>query len=83
MVGRFTTRNIKHCYVSSSKEEENAEGFNIEKQLARFWELEECTAPIQEVNKVKSFCKSHFIEKTTREDSGRFVVRLPFLERIV
>nr|CAD7428726.1 unnamed protein product [Timema monikensis] len=48
---------------------------NLSKQLQRFWEQEEfvsfpCTNE-------ERYCEQHFIENTSRDETGHFVVRLP------
>ncbi|XP_018393048.1 PREDICTED: uncharacterized protein LOC108772091 [Cyphomyrmex costatus] len=49
----------------------------LDQLITRFWNIEEITgsAPrsIEEVN-----CETHFTENVTRNDNGRYVVRLPF-----
>lgn len=51
---------------------------NIERQLRKFWEVEELdqTPRTREENE----CEEHFVKHTTRDSSGRFMVRLPFRE---
>lgn len=48
----------------------------LDEQLERFWELESCqstsTLSVEETQ-----CEAHFTATTTRDESGRFVVRLP------
>jgi len=48
----------------------------LEKQLAKFWEIEEIVA-----NKSKSkeeiYCEEHFVNTVSRDSNGRYIVRLP------
>ncbi|KAJ4425440.1 hypothetical protein ANN_28055 [Periplaneta americana] len=48
-------------------------GDNLEQQLQRFWELED----IPERTRTTEECEKHFVATTTRNQTGRFVVRLP------
>jgi Protein of unknown function (DUF1759)/Putative peptidase (DUF1758) len=43
--------------------------------LQRFWEVEEITVPVRSND--ERLCETHFVENTTRDSTGRFVVRLP------
>ena len=49
-----------------------------QEQLTNFWRLEEVPDISQPAD---DYCKSHFIETTTRDEYGRYVVNLP--KRIV
>lgn len=50
---------------------------DIDSSLTKFWELEDIPS-IKLLTKEEEFCESHFVKNTTRDDSGRFVVRIPF-----
>jgi hypothetical protein len=47
----------------------------IDFKLQRFWEQEEIVSPIR--TKEEEAVEGHFVETTTRDETGRFVVRLP------
>ena len=47
----------------------------IDFKLQRFWEQEEIVSPIR--TKEEEAVEEHFVETTTRDETGRFVVRLP------
>jgi hypothetical protein len=47
----------------------------IDFQLQRFWEQEELVSPVH--TKEKEAVERHFVETTTRDETGRFVVKLP------
>ncbi|XP_076660786.1 uncharacterized protein LOC143364212 [Halictus rubicundus] len=53
----------------------------LEKSIARFWEVEEIGNPGPIKN--SDPCEDHFQRNTTRDEQGRFVVALPFNDRIV
>ncbi|XP_076660598.1 uncharacterized protein LOC143363956 [Halictus rubicundus] len=56
------------CHLSTS---------SIDDQIAKFWELEEY--PTEKIaSKEEELCESHFREHTSRNSSGRYIVRLPF-----
>lgn len=48
---------------------------NVQHQLQRFWEIEELNSTTR--SKEDQFCEKHFTEYTTRDNMGRFIVRLP------
>lgn len=49
----------------------------IQDNLKAFWEIEECD---NDVSIDASFCETYFTKTTTRDESGRFVVKIPFKE---
>ena len=51
----------------------------LQAALERFWELEKVPEQLQNWSQQELFCENHFRQHTTRKESGRFVVRLPFL----
>lgn len=52
---------------------------NIDKNLEKFWELEE--VPIKSILSDKDkACENHFLTTTSRDQSGRFCVKLPMIE---
>ncbi|KAL0860002.1 hypothetical protein ABMA27_010317 [Loxostege sticticalis] len=53
--------------------------FTLDSQLRRFWELEEIN-PSNKLSKTESSCEILFKETTTRDDAGRFSVRIPLTE---
>ena len=62
--------------------------FTLEAQLRQFWELEDVTAlaslsPNKEMTPDEKFCEQNFVETTSRDASGRYIVTLPFNEKIV
>ncbi|XP_070075661.1 uncharacterized protein [Drosophila takahashii] len=50
----------------------------LEKLLTKFWEVE--NIPIKRVKESDSYCENNFLQTTTRDASGRYVVTLPFRE---
>lgn len=50
---------------------------NIDSLIKRFWELEEISAP-PSLSRKDLECEEHFRTTTVRDDSGRYVVALPF-----
>ncbi|XP_011860709.1 PREDICTED: uncharacterized protein LOC105557892, partial [Vollenhovia emeryi] len=49
----------------------------LTEQIAKFWLLEDTTAKPFEVSEDPE-CELHFTQNTTRDNSGRYTVRLPF-----
>lgn len=49
---------------------------DLQTQLARFWELEECVLP-KTLSKEEEECEAHFVKTTKRESDGTFVVSIP------
>lgn len=56
------------CYLSSVTK--------LEKQLTKFWDIEELSN-IKSLSSEEEACEAHFIKNTSRENSGRFIVKLP------
>lgn len=50
----------------------------LSKQLRRFWELEEYAPLSKHLSEEELLCEQHFCQYTNRDESGKFVVRLPF-----
>ncbi|XP_043063799.1 uncharacterized protein LOC122319964 [Drosophila ficusphila] len=50
----------------------------LEKLLTKFWEVE--NIPTKRVKDSDSYCENNFLQTTTRDGSGRYVVSLPFRE---
>jgi len=48
----------------------------LEKLLTKFWEVE--NIPTKRLKESDSYCESNFLQTTTRDASGRYVVTLPF-----
>ena len=61
-----TENRIISCNLSELKE-----------QIAKFWVIENVDAEMSNLSE-KSLCETHYSENTTRNDNGRYVVRLPF-----
>ncbi|XP_076679541.1 uncharacterized protein LOC143374875 [Andrena cerasifolii] len=51
---------------------------DISELLQRFWAIEEVSTPFTSLNEDEKACEEHFAQTHTRDDSGRYVVRLPF-----
>ncbi|XP_076392692.1 uncharacterized protein LOC105661897 [Megachile rotundata] len=64
-------RNAK-CLVST---------LSIDEQLSKFWEIEECSVS-KHMSKEEQLCEAHFNENVQRDASGRYIVRLPFNDKI-
>ncbi|XP_053691458.1 uncharacterized protein LOC128739975 [Sabethes cyaneus] len=60
------------CLLASTEDE-------LSQQLRKFWELEEYAAASSYLTEEEQRCEQHFSEHTFRDQTGKFVVRLPFL----
>ncbi|XP_038116940.1 uncharacterized protein LOC119769111 [Culex quinquefasciatus] len=49
---------------------------DLDQRLAKFWEVETCYSPSC-LSKEELICERLFADTTTRDESGRFIVRLP------
>lgn len=49
---------------------------DLDQRLAKFWEVETCYSPSC-LSKEELICERFFADTTTRDESGRFIVRLP------
>ncbi|XP_054259891.1 uncharacterized protein LOC128984578 [Macrosteles quadrilineatus] len=61
-------------------ETESTCNLTIESQLKRFWEIEQVVIPV--LTKEEQYCEQHFKENIKQDESGRFIVKLPFNERL-
>lgn len=52
---------------------------NLNDQLAKFWELEECSGD-RRFSAEEKLCEEHFINTYRRDTEGRFIVTIPFKE---
>ncbi|XP_071057047.1 uncharacterized protein [Onthophagus taurus] len=67
------TMNTCHLSVSNP--------VDLHNQLQRFWSLDEC--PSERVLSLEEEqCEQKFVESTTRDENGRYTVRLPFNEKM-
>lgn len=55
---------------------------SIDEQLKEFWEIEEVNAHEESKNCDENQCEQFFCKTTTRDVSGRYQVRLPFINEI-
>jgi len=51
---------------------------NLDQQLQRFWEIEELPNKAWRAEEI--LCEEHFKKRTARDDTGRYIVRLPLRE---
>ncbi|XP_055711552.1 uncharacterized protein LOC129806804 [Phlebotomus papatasi] len=49
----------------------------LQQQLEKFWTIEEAEEPQTVLSSEEQLCEKHFLENTTRDEHGRFIVRLP------
>ncbi|KAJ8963827.1 hypothetical protein NQ317_003836 [Molorchus minor] len=62
------------CCITETRSEENT---SLRNQLASFWEVEELNNSTTEIQE-DIFCEQFYCKTTTFNESGRFIVRLPF-----
>nr|XP_012135784.1 PREDICTED: uncharacterized protein LOC105661897 [Megachile rotundata] len=53
----------------------------LDEQLSKFWEIEECSVS-KHMSKEEQLCEAHFNKNVQRDASGRYIVRLPFNDKI-
>lgn len=49
----------------------------LQNQLERFWRQEECVVPVSQYTKEELRCEEHFVKTVKRDETGRFIVKLP------
>lgn len=64
---------ITHCNFSRN--------IDIDKQLARFWEVEEIS-PTKPLSHEEKLCESHFLETVRRNEVGKFIVTIPMKDSL-
>ncbi|XP_062557924.1 uncharacterized protein LOC134222785 [Armigeres subalbatus] len=78
VAGRFNNKSTvplspaSTCLLVSTEDE-------LSQQLRKFWELEEYAISTKHLTEEEQICERHFSQNTVRNESGTFVVRLPFL----
>ena len=51
---------------------------NLDDKLQRFWELEKCNYVYDNMTVDERKCEEHYANSTSRDSSGRYVVKIPF-----
>ena len=54
----------------------------LDANLTKFWEIEKIPA-VRVLSEEEQLCESNFIENTQRNENGRYIVKLPFNEKLV
>lgn len=67
--------NISNIQCSFNK------NLDVQMQLAKFWELEECVPKVH-LSKEEESCEKHFLDNTIRGKDGRFIVSIPFKDSL-
>ncbi|XP_076301705.1 uncharacterized protein LOC143219715 [Lasioglossum baleicum] len=62
------------------KERVNISSSGLNNQIAKFWEVEELPKRIF-LSDEEATCEEHYKQNTRRDQSGRYIVRLPFNEK--
>jgi hypothetical protein len=55
---------------------------NLSEQIEMFWKIEECTSN-ETWSNVEKLCVEHFTKNTRRDESGKFIVKLPLKDNVV
>lgn len=68
-----TSLNSLHAIAELTKDIDET---NVEALLTRFWEIEQ--VPERHLrSKEEQFCEEHFLQNTTRDENGRYIVKIP------
>lgn len=62
------THRKSNCFFSSNSA--------VQEQLERFWSIEEFSPQVR-MTQQEQECEKHFVENFSRDESGRFIVKLP------
>ena len=54
----------------------------VDANLVKFWGIKEIPA-VRLLLEAEQLCESHFIENTQRNENGRYIMKLPFNEKLV
>ncbi|XP_061707831.1 uncharacterized protein LOC133518217 [Cydia pomonella] len=69
--------NKNHCFFVSSP----SQILSLDDSIKKFWELENVSSPTKPfVSEEDQRCEDYFLEKYYRNEEGRFVVPLPFVD---
>ncbi|XP_055686819.1 uncharacterized protein LOC129792077 [Lutzomyia longipalpis] len=58
------------------------EADSLHQMIEKFWKIEEAENNSSKLTPNEQYCEQHFVENTTRDESGRFIVRLPTKENL-
>lgn len=73
---------LQHSYMNQTISNFSRNLSNtLEHQIAKFWELEEVNH-ICHFSKEEIECENHFVENIKRNEDGRFIVSIPFNEKL-
>ncbi|GFS85366.1 hypothetical protein TNCV_75921 [Trichonephila clavipes] len=68
--------NKSYCGLVSNANELN-------NSIKRFWEIENCPDfEIPTMNREEKFCEEHFTNTYNRDETSRFIVKMPLCQRI-
>ncbi|XP_056645155.1 uncharacterized protein LOC130450662 [Diorhabda sublineata] len=73
--------------TSSTKPNDTVACLNISQdilsqQLVKFWNIEEMLCNQQKLSSSEENCENYFRETTSRDKSGRFIVKIPFNKKL-
>jgi len=55
---------------------------NLEKNIEKFWKIEECPTENTDETSENALCRKYFQNKVVLDASGKFVVKLPFRDNV-
>lgn len=68
------TVNCHHIFINCS---DSCSNEVLDQQLTKFWELEQIPHSTNTETEEEIACENHFVMNTSRNDEGRFIVKLP------
>lgn len=78
VVAGIVTNDVSHTHCYFSKQA-NLDNLELQNELRKFWEVEECNyTPKESPENIE--CENYFKNTYSRNDNGRFVVRIPLKE---
>lgn len=54
----------------------------LNEQITKFWEVENYSNLKQHLSPTEKYCEEHFEKTVKKDDSGRFIVKIPFKENL-
>ncbi|XP_018308840.1 uncharacterized protein [Mycetomoellerius zeteki] len=74
------SRNVSGTSAGAQSFHASITNTQLHEQLARFWDVENVAAASDTRTAEEAYCEEHFIQNMSRNEQGRFIVKLPFTE---
>uniref|UniRef100_A0A2S2PTX9 Integrase catalytic domain-containing protein n=1 Tax=Schizaphis graminum TaxID=13262 RepID=A0A2S2PTX9_SCHGA len=78
-VNEFSLKNNSTACLAATSEDNYS---NLEKDIEKFWKIEECPSTNMDETSEDAMCRKHFLDNVSIDVTGKFVVKLPFRDNV-